>query len=49
MYFEFFLDQEVILLYRSVIAFIAFIVHIAFFNLPLALEINIIAIDLTYN
>ena len=49
MYFEIFLAQEVILLYRSVIAFIAFIVYIAFFNLPLTLEINIIAKDLTYN
>ena len=48
MYSKFFLDQEVILLYRSVIAFIAFIVHITFFNLPLNLEINIVARELTY-
>ena len=42
MYFEFFLDQEVNLLYRSVIAFITIIVAIAFFNLPPTLELNII-------
>ena len=48
MYFEFFLDQVVILLYRSVKAFIAIIVHITFFNLPLNLEINIVARELTY-
>ena len=45
MYFDFFLDPDVIPLYQSVREFIAIRVHIPFLNLPLNLEMKIVAIE----